>query len=210
MKIASFKKAPIRLHSSFWILAGMFVLWQYLEQGFSAALMIALFGLMLFGSVLIHEIAHAFAASQFGIKTRHITLYPFGGIAMIERSPQGLREEIYIAGAGPAINFVIGTISVLLAFLQVPLAFEMAVINLGMGLFNMIPAFPMDGGRIFRGLLLKVYSPVQATKISLYVSGFIAVIFLITGFLIGWLGLALVGGFLLFAIRHEYLRIERF
>ncbi len=115
--------------------------------------------LPVFGFVLLHELGHALTARRFGIETENITLYPIGGVARLQRLPRAPGAELLITLAGPAVNFVLaalfailgwldaagGTVSALGHFFQ-----EMMLVNLVLGLFNLIPAFPMDGGRILR------------------------------------------------------------
>ena len=147
-------------------------------------------------------------AATYGISTRHITLYPFGGIAAIESEPNPGLEEFFIALAGPAVNFILAGLlaPALLINLQV---FSILVgINLAMGIFNLIPAFPMDGGRILRSALMTRFGKRKSTIISLNVSLAWSVIFLIVGCYLQWYGLILVGLFLAYIIRVEKKRIS--
>jgi len=110
--------------------------------------------------IIIHEFGHISAARSLGIKTSRIVLYPFGGVAFLERFPDGPWKQIYIAIAGPMTNFII--FALLLPFIDLnnehlrwnndPLVF-IAVTNAILGIFNLIPAFPMDGGRILKGFM---------------------------------------------------------
>jgi Zn-dependent protease len=119
-----------------------------------------------FGCVLLHEFGHALMARRFGIETEDITLYPIGGVARLRRLPRAPGAELLIALAGPAVNFAIVAAVMLLGFLGLgeilldagfgfvlPFLGQLVVINLFLGLFNLIPAFPMDGGRVLRALL---------------------------------------------------------
>ncbi len=116
-----------------------------------------------FGCVLLHELGHALAARRFGIRTIDITLYPIGGVARLERMPRAPGAELVIALAGPAVNFAIAAgigafffaSAVLLGLSWSLESFigELLVVNLGLGIFNLIPAFPMDGGRVLRAAL---------------------------------------------------------
>jgi Zn-dependent protease len=140
-----------------------------------------------FGCVLLHELGHALMARRFGISTHDITLYPIGGVARLERMPRAPGAELLIALAGPAVNFaiVLGLIALFLVggdlvnsyswvatFLQ-----QVLIVNLVLGLFNLIPAFPMDGGRVLRALLSGWLGRVRATMAAARIGRALAVVF---------------------------------
>jgi Zn-dependent protease len=136
--------------------------------------------------VLLHEFGHALMARRFGIETEDITLYPIGGVARLRRLPRAPGAELLIALAGPAVNFaIVGTLILLgsLGFGQLlsdqELWFvgQLTFVNLMLGLFNLIPAFPMDGGRVLRALLSGVLGRAQATSIAAGVGRILAVMF---------------------------------
>ena len=154
-----------------------------------------LFILVLFLSVVLHELGHALAARGFGIKTKDITLLPIGGLARLEKMPEDPKEELVVSIAGPAVNLVIAGVlfgSLLLTgFFGQPL--EMSVlmdnfwarllsVNLSLMLFNLVPAFPMDGGRVLRAVLALKMDYVKATKMAANIGKGFAVLMGIAGF----------------------------
>lgn len=166
---------PIRLHATFLL----FLAWLgYMSMEGKEALQGALFLLGVFTCVVLHELGHALVARRFGIGTKDIVLYPIGGIATLKRSPKP-HQELWIALAGPAVNVVLG----LLLFLGVEITGQQTPIqNLSMGggfwleklmvanftlaVFNLIPAFPMDGGRVLRAALALKIGVYRATEIA--------------------------------------------
>jgi Zn-dependent protease len=142
-----------------------------------------------FGCVLLHELGHALMARRFGIGTVDITLYPIGGVARLTRMPRAPGAELLIALAGPAVNVVLAGLFALLhvasAFLY-PLPGSLMAgmflgvlvqINLGLALFNMVPAFPMDGGRVMRALLSSWVGRLRATELAAHLGQALAVLF---------------------------------
>jgi Zn-dependent protease len=150
---------------------------------------------VVFACVVLHELGHALAARCFGIGTRDITMYPIGGVARLERMSEKPLEELCIAVAGPAVNVVI---ALLLAAVLVPLWVlhpaaprELPVLFLGfvlmangvLAVFNMIPAFPMDGGRVLRALLSSFLGHLRATRVAAGVAAVLAACLALWGFL---------------------------
>src|SRR5262249_47946507 len=138
----------------------------------------------------LHEFGHALMARRFGIGTVDITLYPIGGVARLRRMPRAAGAELLIALAGPAVNFAIVGVLICLGSLglgQILLEADLGnvldfLVQLGgvnrfLGLFNLIPAFPMDGGRVLRALLSGVLERGQATSIAAGIGRFLAVLF---------------------------------
>jgi Zn-dependent protease len=200
---------PFRLH---WSFSGL-VLWIVGQMvwflGFHPGLMVGailVVGLTL--SVGLHELGHALAARRYGIGTRDITLYPFGGVASIERMPEDPDQELVIALAGPAVNFVLAAIG---GWLWLGTGWEMSRVfvatNLVMGVFNLIPAFPMDGGRVLRALLAKWMGFIPASRLSVRIGRVFAWGFLIGGVYWSNLGLLMVGAFLHVALNSEKARL---
>ncbi|MFT5683701.1 MAG: Zn-dependent protease [Myxococcota bacterium] len=210
MTLFSVRGIPIRLHSSFLILAAVFIGADLVRSGLSSAAITAVFGFALFGSVLLHELGHALTARHFGILTRSITLYPFGGVAALAREPMRSAEELWIALAGPAVNGALALIALPLALIGVPGAGLFAAMNLVLGVFNLIPAFPMDGGRVLRAWLSRRKGRYLATEQALNISKWFAWGFLALGIGTTSFNLLLIGGFLLFAINMERKRMAFF
>jgi Zn-dependent protease len=201
MTLFEFDGVPIRLHFTFFIIAIAYIIMGTISMGLTGAVMAATLISILFGSVLLHEMGHAAMARRFGIGTRAITLHLLGGLASIEREPETPREEIYIALAGPAVNLALFMVSLPLMYFHLPGAEDMALINAVMGIFNLFPAYPMDGGRVLKALLQMRYGVRKAKKISLQVTVASSIVLVLVGLYLGWIGLALVGGFLFIIAR---------
>jgi len=142
----------------------------------------------IFGCVVLHELGHALTARRFGIETEDITLYPIGGVARLRRMPRAPGAELLIALAGPAVNLLIVLALqglVVLGFLtglesDLPLWSFVGVLttaNLVLALFNLIPAFPMDGGRVLRASLSGLLGRVRATTVAATIGQVLAVLF---------------------------------
>lgn len=195
-QIAKVAGIPIRIHATFVLL----IVWVFVQNmttgvGVFAALAAAGFILAVFGCIVLHELGHALTARRYGIKTRDITLLPIGGVARLERIPERPRHEILVALAGPAVNVVIAALLIgvmtLLWHITPARLFELNfrsgflvqlfAINVYIVLFNMIPAFPMDGGRVLRALLATRLDYVRATQIAAGIGQGIAVLFAVVG-----------------------------
>jgi Zn-dependent protease len=157
--------------------------------------------LALFMCVVLHELGHALMARRFGIPTQDITLLPIGGVARLDKMPEKPKEELLVAIAGPTVNLFIGALlfiglSLSGAFAQgIDLAavsnnfwLQLMVVNFTLVAFNMIPAFPMDGGRVLRAILALNMSSVKATRLAVKFGRGIAVLMGIAGFFLNpWL-----------------------
>ena len=153
MNICTIKDIPIRLHYSFLIFASIVILYGYFSSGIATSFLITIMIMLLFSCVLLHEFGHALMAKRFSMNTRSITLYPFGGIASIDMKNINSKSEFCVAIAGPLTNFLLMIVSIPFIYMNIPFSFEFFGINLIMCVFNMFPAFPMDGGRVLRALL---------------------------------------------------------
>jgi Zn-dependent protease/predicted transcriptional regulator len=190
-KLGTFAGVDVFMHATFLILIGFVALSHWLvSQSLISVLAGVGFILALFGSVLLHEYGHALTARKFGIKTRDITLLPIGGLARLERMPDEPRQELWVALMGPAVNVVIA--AVLLAWLVLtnglsPLSElgvatgsfleRLMVVNLFLVGFNLIPAFPMDGGRVLRALLAMRMEYTRATQTAASLGQALAIAF---------------------------------
>jgi Zn-dependent protease/CBS domain-containing protein len=194
----------IYLHGTFLI----FLVWLAVSFWLQARdLFVVLHGVsfivLLFVCILLHELGHALAARRYGIKTRDITLLPIGGVARLEKMPDDPRQELWVAAAGPAVNVVIAL--ALFLWLSLTQSFEsiggfslgggnllaqLMYVNLFLVLFNLLPAFPMDGGRVLRALLAMRMRYDRATHIAAVVGQGMALLF-------GFIGL-LANPFLIF------------
>lgn len=173
---------PIRMHLTLLILlawiAGTYAI---TGAGLSATALGVALVLSIFVVIVVHELGHALVARRYGIATRDIMLLPIGGIASLERMPEHPRQELAVALVGPVIN--LGLAGILYAFVPTTtegsypnmILTQLVYINLGLALFNLIPAFPMDGGRALRAVLAMRMSNDRATDIAAQLGKFFAV-----------------------------------
>ena len=164
------------VHPTFWLLP-LFVYFSASTGSDVTGELLVLFAA--FGCVALHEYGHAIAARLFGVGTRDITLYPLGGVASLDRIPERPVAELVIALAGPAVNVVIGlglAAGLLLDPGVLPRGFveRLLLVNVGLVLFNLLPAFPMDGGRVFRALLAGPLGRLRATEVAVGVGSVVA------------------------------------
>jgi Zn-dependent protease len=173
---------PTRIHASFALLLAWVGVSAWGNTGSMLGVLVGLtFIAAVFGSVLAHEFGHALMAREHGVRTESVTLYPIGGIARLQDTAPSARAELQIALAGPAVNAVLALTFGGLAFAAPAAGFvagfagALALANLGLGLFNMIPAFPMDGGRVLRAFLQPRVGRLRATEIAARLGKFGAV-----------------------------------
>ncbi|MCW5558229.1 MAG: site-2 protease family protein [Verrucomicrobiae bacterium] len=186
LKIGRWWGVDVQVHVTFLLLLAMVGL---AENSVGGALGGMLWYVCLFACVLLHEFGHVRTASHYGIGTRDITLLPIGGIARLERLPDNPRHELAIAIAGPLVNVALaGALAAFLWLSRQPLApwseaggsgfaQRLLWVNVSLVVFNLLPAFPMDGGRVLRAVLAMMLKPVLATRIAAGVGRFMAVVF---------------------------------
>ncbi|MBI3830550.1 MAG: site-2 protease family protein [Planctomycetes bacterium] len=222
-KIGTFADIGVYVHVTFLLLLGFVGYNAWAGGGNAAEIAGSLaFILAIFGCVVLHEFGHALTARHFGIKTRDITLLPIGGVARLERIPREPWQEFLVALAGPAVNVVIAAIllpvmigmglwsrDLLLNPLGGSLVFQLVLSNVALVLFNMLPAFPMDGGRVLRALLAMKFDYVQATRWAARIGQGMAVLIGLAG--IFWLDnpfMALIGVFIWFSAAQEAQQVQ--
>lgn len=226
-KLITLSGIPVYIHWTFG-----FILFLALNVGYSLDLdwqgtsKVLLFFLVIFMCVVLHEMGHALAARKYGIKTRDIILTPIGGIARLEGLPEQPLREIVVAIAGPLVNIAIALLiwAGLNIFTEqgtsfvgdeynyfteasnfLPLVFST---NLGLAIFNLIPAFPLDGGRIFRALLAFKFSRERATFFAARSGQLIAILFGLYGLYAQEYSLILIGVFIYYSANAEYVGIR--
>lgn len=215
--IAKVAGIDVRVHVTFFLLLAFFGWIHWQSGGLAGAWNGIAFILLLFLCVLLHEFGHAFAARIFGIRTPDITLLPIGGVARLERMPRNPFQELVVAVAGPAVNVVIAIVLFLILgrfvdFREVltlegvgpgQLLAMLMIVNIWLVVFNMIPAFPMDGGRVLRALLAMGMRHDRATNIAARVGQVVAGLFAIWGIMEGHILLVLIAVFVFMGAQQE-------
>ena len=230
VQIARVIGIPIYLHFSWLIIFGL-IAWtlstgyfpaqspdlpasSYWAKGLLASL-------LFFVSILLHELGHAFVARRQGLRTLSITLFVFGGVAQLEKDPKDGRAEFWMAAAGPVASLALAGLFYTLANLPLvgasaaAVARYLALINLMLALFNLVPAFPMDGGRLLRGALWGPLGKARATRIASGAGTLFAfllisagVFSLLRGDSLGGLWYILIGWFIKDASLSSYHRVR--
>jgi Zn-dependent protease len=200
-RIGSVAGIALYVHATFVLLLAWVAISDYQRShSASSALTGVLFVVAVFATVVLHELGHALMARRYGIKTRDITLLPIGGVARLERMPREPKQELLVALAGPAVNVLIAGLlyawlsvtggmpafrdsaSLSAGFLDRQFVAQLLAVNIWLVLFNLIPAFPMDGGRVLRAILvMRSRDYARATEIAARVGRFFALVFGILG-----------------------------
>jgi Zn-dependent protease len=229
-KLLTIRGIPIRIHASFLLVLVAAVVSGLMNGGDwlrSSAFMLVLV-LLLFACVALHELGHSLVAQQYGVQVRDITLWPIGGVARISRLPAKPYQEFLITAAGPATNLALALLFGALALTWIgpdqvlrlaasprmlnrflasqavqPLVLLLAINNLTLALFNLIPAFPMDGGRLLRSILALFLSFRRATLFAALLGQALAIVMAAVGLLNGNFLLGLVGVFVFIAAWQE-------
>ncbi len=212
------RRGSLRLGQMFGV--GVYVHWTFaLLVGYVLLVSPASLALVFaaFGCVLLHEFGHVLAARRYGIGTHDVTMLPIGGVARLERLPDDPRQELVVALAGPAVNVAIAALLSLVFFVAFGILpgfgaavpggaaltlMQLIAVNLVLVIFNLLPAFPMDGGRVFRALLALRKGMLPATEIAVKVGKFCALLMAVAAFF--WNPfLLLIAGFVVLAGQAE-------
>jgi len=194
-KIGEYKGIGVYIHATFWLIIAWVAISHWTAaKSLTATVEGVAFVLALFGCVLLHEFGHALSARKYGIKTRDITLLPIGGVARLERMPDKPIQELWVALAGPAVNVAIAV--ALYLWLTLTNSWQpldslsvtggsflerLMVVNVFLVVFNILPAFPMDGGRVLRALLALNLEYTKATQIAAGIGQAMAILFGLIG-----------------------------
>jgi len=212
--IARFAETRVRLHWSFLLFLAWIGLTVLVSEGLGAAISGLAFFSLLFVCVVLHEFGHILAARHFGVKTPDILLLPIGGVSRLERMPEEPREEIVIALAGPLVSLLIGLAILLVLGFPLPdvsagfdgpmeIVVQLGWLNLLLAVFNLLPAFPMDGGRVLRALLASRFGYARGTELASKAGQFAAIVFGFFGIMSGNFILLLIAVFIFLAASSE-------
>src|SRR6266576_5001552 len=189
-RIGTVAGIEVRVHYS-WLLAFVFIAWSLAVGYFPSTndtlsrrtdwVLGVIAALLLFASVLIHELGHSFVARSRGLRVKNITLFIFGGVSSIETEPDNPKDEFLVAVVGPLISLLLAALFWLIGLYVTPDSATAALIdylvlaNLGLGLFNLVPGFPLDGGRVLRSIVWAVTGDARrATRVASYVGQAVA------------------------------------
>jgi Zn-dependent protease/CBS domain-containing protein len=210
LTLGRFGPTVVRVHLTFFLLLAWIGVAAWQKGGAPAARESLLFIVLLFACVVLHEFGHILMARRFGIETPDVILLPIGGVARMARMPEKPTQELAVAISGPLVNVAIAFL--LLLFLpavgpddltriedpRVSFFARLAAANIFLVIFNLIPAFPMDGGRVLRALLAMKFGPARATQVAAYLGQALA-------FAFGFLGLVGSNPILIFIAIFVYI-----
>jgi Zn-dependent protease len=222
LRLGSYHGIDVYVHVTFFLLLAFWGFTGFSATGsLTAAAMNVVFIIAVFGCVLLHEFGHALTAARYGVPTRDIVLYPIGGVARLERMPREPVQELWVALAGPAVNVVVAIVLFLwlqltgafvplsaLGSVQGPFLERLMIVNIGLVLFNLLPAFPMDGGRVMRALLAMRTSYERATAAAARTGQGLAVLFGIAALITGSPMLVLIAVFVWMAATAENRQVQ--
>jgi Zn-dependent protease len=199
----------VKVHGTLVVLVAVMALGQLFGGGLQAAMMFLLMSLLVFASVTLHELGHIAAAALFGIGTTGLTLYPIGGIARLTREARSATEEVVVALAGPLVNIVLASFGALVVVLfgGGELSNVFIAVNLVMAIFNLLPAYPMDGGRVLKGVLWRFKGRAQATEWAARAGQWGAGLLGVAGLLYGQITLLFIAGFIYLQATAERRRV---
>lgn len=225
LEIGSVMGIPIKLHITFLLVLPMFAYvfainpqpfgFEGVEPPMMRYALSVLTAILLFASILLHELAHSYMAMRYGVNIESITLFLFGGVSAMEEIPREPGQEAKMAFVGPLTSLVIGSICLFIygnfispssALSQNPIyhvIWIIGIMNLVLGIFNLLPAFPMDGGRVLRAFYARKMSYVKATQSAAAVGKFFAILMAIFGILVGNLWFPLIALFIYVGASEE-------
>lgn len=222
VKIGIVRGIVVYLHWSFFVLLCFVVISEFADSAsWMSALDELIMMLLVFFCVLLHEFGHALMAAKYNVRTQDITLFPIGGVARLERMPEKPIQELMVAIAGPLVNVAIillilpvvlfgkgWPLAIDLEFLQENgLLVNLLLVNFSLLVFNLIPAFPMDGGRVLRALLAMKFSRLTATRIAAGLGMVLSLAFVVVGVFYNLI-LMLVGSFVFMSALTELRRMK--
>jgi Zn-dependent protease len=223
MKLLRFRGITLELHPTFYLLP-LLVGWEGWSDGRWPGLAENLWAIaLIYTCLVLHEFGHALTAQRLGLPVKHIVLLPIGGMALLQRMPRNPRTEMLITAAGPAVNFAIAGICLVLLRGWPPRLLQadhptfhllgvlrfLLLVNLGLGCFNLLPAYPMDGGRVLRALLAFRLDYLDATRWAVTIGYFVAGSGIVLALLYGLPTLVVLFVFILYIGNWEYRQLRR-
>lgn len=206
---------PVKIHLTFWLLLIFIGLTNWQQAGLEGSIRGLVLVILLFGCVVLHELGHSLAAQHFGVVVKDIVLLPIGGVSQMDKIPDEPRKEFIISAIGPMISLGLALLFFLLAkfsnnILPIPkgsiikgnMLANLFWINFILGLFNLLPAFPMDGGRVLRAILAMRMDYLQATHLAVSLGQAFAVFFFFFGLFYNF-WLALIAIFIYLGAENE-------